>query len=364
MHLSITSALVAVGGATAASAYTVGSTVQTDLLAAQALANQTAYHQQHGGSTACTVQTPLGSLSGAERIAYTNAVKCLMAKPALLDPVEFPGSRTRYDDFVAVHVAQTFEIHSTASFLSWHWYFTWAYEQALRKECGYNGYQPYWNWGKDAHDPLNSPIFDGGATSMPGNGEFYPHNCTGALPTGERDCIPPGNSGGCVTSGPFADMVVNLGPIGPSLAVDNNPFSQWSTDAETYDLLEGGGYSDILSFQNHMQGDFPNGYFGVHSTGHYTIGGDPGGDFFTSPGDPSFWLYHGQIDRVWWIWQNLYPANRTVAVAGGMSLLDPAGPQGTLEDPVNVSPSEDIITILNAMSTLGREGSPFCYIYA
>jgi tyrosinase len=26
-----------------------------------------------------------------------------------------------------------------------------------------------------------------------------------------------------------------------------------------------------------MQGDYPNGYLGIHSGGHYTIGGDPGG---------------------------------------------------------------------------------------
>lgn len=28
------------------------------------------------------------------------------------------------------------------NFLTWHRYFTWAYENALRKECGYEGYQP------------------------------------------------------------------------------------------------------------------------------------------------------------------------------------------------------------------------------
>ena len=32
-----------------------------------------------------------------------------------------------------------------ANFLSWHRFFTYTYEQALRNECGYQGYQPYWN---------------------------------------------------------------------------------------------------------------------------------------------------------------------------------------------------------------------------
>jgi hypothetical protein len=35
------------------------------------------------------------------------------------------------------------------------------------------------------------------------------------------------------------------------------------------------------------------------------MGGDPGRDFFTSPGDPLFYLHHGMIDRTWWIWQSL-----------------------------------------------------------
>jgi hypothetical protein len=29
-----------------------------------------------------------------------------------------------------------------ANFLSWHRYFVWTYETALREECGYKGYQP------------------------------------------------------------------------------------------------------------------------------------------------------------------------------------------------------------------------------
>jgi hypothetical protein len=57
-------------------------------------------------------------------------------------------------------------------------------------------------------------------------------------------------------------------------------------------------YKNIGDFQTVMQGGT-----GVHSAAHFTIGSDPGGDFYTSPGDPAFWLLHGQIDRVWTIWQ-------------------------------------------------------------
>lgn len=86
------------------------------------------------------------------------------------------------------------------NFLTWHRYFTWAYEQALRNECGYTGYQPYWAWNKYADDPRNSPIFDGSDYSMSGDGSYIPHDGSEAAP---GIVLTPGNGGGCVFSGPF-----------------------------------------------------------------------------------------------------------------------------------------------------------------
>jgi tyrosinase len=65
--------------------------------------------------------------------------------------------------------------------------------------------------------------------------------------------------------------------------------SHWTKDSDIYDLVV--GYTDIKSFQNRMQGDLQNGYLGIHGGGHYTCGGDPGGDFYASPGDPYFFLH-------------------------------------------------------------------------
>lgn len=78
--------------------------------------------------------------------------------PSKLPAAQYPGAKTRYDDFVAIHIKNTLSIHGTVrtslphcnltantiqgNFLSWHRYFTFAYEQALIKECGYNGTQP------------------------------------------------------------------------------------------------------------------------------------------------------------------------------------------------------------------------------
>ena len=65
-----------------------------------------------------------------------------MSKPSKLDQVKYPGAKSRYDDFVAVHINQTLSIHGTANFLGWHRYFVRTYELALKNECGYKGYQP------------------------------------------------------------------------------------------------------------------------------------------------------------------------------------------------------------------------------
>jgi len=38
---------------------------------------------------------------------------CLIAKPSKLDSSKFPGAKSRYDDFVVVHMNQTLTIHGT-----------------------------------------------------------------------------------------------------------------------------------------------------------------------------------------------------------------------------------------------------------
>jgi tyrosinase len=52
----------------------------------------------------------------------------------------------------------------------------------------------------------------------------------------------------------------------------------------------------------------------LHPNGHFTMGGlqnDP----FVSPGDPSFYFHHAQLDRMWAVWQAQDPA-RQYAVGG------------------------------------------------
>ncbi|KAL2169412.1 hypothetical protein VTG60DRAFT_6041 [Thermothelomyces hinnuleus] len=331
-------------------------------------------------STTCTkeklqVRREWGDISAEEKRAYIAAMLCIMEKPSRLDPNQFPGAKSRYDDFVVVHMNQTLSIHGTGNFLSWHRYYTWAFERALQEECGYNGTQPYWDWGRWADDPENSPIFDGSDTSLSGNGEYIEHRASGFIPAG--------NGGGCVKSGPFKDMVVHLGPVAPAIDpappanpqrdgygdnprclrrdISNQLSSKYARTQDIVDLITTS--ADIGTFQTVMQGAGGFGVggagMGVHAAGHFTIAGDPGGDFYTSPNDPAFWVHHSMIDRTWTIWQSQDLDNRLQVIAGGSSMM--GGPPQTLDDPIDlgvvadkVYPIRDLVSVVDG---------PFCYVY-
>jgi tyrosinase len=135
--------------------------------------------------------------------------------------------------------------------------------------------------------------------------------------------------------------------------------TRYASEKNTTDLIT--GYTTIEDFQTTMQGDFANGEYGVHTAGHFIAAGDPGGDIFTSPGDPVFWLHHGQIDRVWWIWQNQDIKNRKDAIGGTITLNNsPPSRDGTLDDIISLGVNAPDIKIRDLMSTTA---GPFCYVY-
>ncbi|KAH7364797.1 hypothetical protein BKA65DRAFT_492035, partial [Rhexocercosporidium sp. MPI-PUGE-AT-0058] len=332
-----------------------------------------------------SIRKEWGTLSAEERIAYTDAVLCLQSKSPLTPTDQIPGVRSRFDDFVGTHINQTFTIHFTGTFLAWHRYYLWVYEETLRNECGYEGAHPYWNWGLFSDNTEANPVFDGSATSMSGNGEYIADkgDLVLQLPGVEDIHLPAGNGGGCVTSGPFANMSVNLGPVSLPIngggtvngsGLDYNPRclvrdigsavnNKYANATAISDLITQN--NDIYWFQSVMQGIPGSGNIGVHGGGHYTIAGNPGGDAFVSPGDPAFYLHHGMIDRVWWLWQNQDPANRLNAISGTGTLMNmPPSANTTLDTIVDVGYAGNEgygpIAMRDLMSTVD---GPFCYTY-
>lgn len=140
-----------------------------------------------------------GSLNAVERRSYIDAVLCMQNKPSNFPEGEVPGAISRFDDFIAVHANNTMSVHFSGLFLPWHREFVWLWEQALRDECGYEGYQPFWNWALWAQDLAGSPLFDGSETSLSGDGEYVDY---GGYQFGGAN-LPHGTGGGCATSGPF-----------------------------------------------------------------------------------------------------------------------------------------------------------------
>ncbi|CVK92024.1 related to monophenol monooxygenase (tyrosinase) [Fusarium proliferatum] len=316
------------------------------------------------------------ALSKKERKAYINAVLCLRQKPSKADPSFAPGARTRYDDFVAVHINQTRTIHATGNFFTWHRYYTWAYEKALRDECGYKGTQPYWNWFETG-DFATNPLFDGSETSMSGDGEFFKHN--GSVSGQGTIFLPSGNGGGCVKNGPFAGATANLGPPSPGMdgmvatttPLEYNPrclrrdlgryaIDKWMTLPNLYNVTLGDASRSIQIMQDEFQGRFPDRFLGLHGAGHFAIGGDSS-DLYSSSNEPVFFLHHAMVDRVYWLWQALHP-KQARDIAGTITIGNrPPSRDALKADPLNMGINAAEITIDDALDTLG--GSPLCYIY-
>ncbi|KAL9581928.1 MAG: hypothetical protein Q9212_003603 [Teloschistes hypoglaucus] len=206
------------------------------------------------------------------------------------------------------------------------------YDRLLRTECGYTGPQPYWDWTLNYKDPRKSKMFDGSVDSMGSNGAYIPgRNGTFTTAFGRNRTIPAATGGGCVTSGPFLNYTVNLGPanyeprVGSGNGLDYNPrclrrdvslvFANNTKPTDVVALI--GSNPTLEAF---------SGFFetrdGLHASGHFTIGGDPGNDGYVSAGDPIFYLHHGQVDRMWTIWQALDPKTRFGNVFGSSTAFN------------------------------------------
>lgn len=188
----------------------------------------------------------------------------------------------------------------------------------------------YWDWAKYADNQAGSPLFDGSAYSLSGNGEAIPQETfTISIPrTSLKTTVLAASGGGCVQGGPFANMTVNLGPVNSSGSLpgfirdgrgfDYNPRcltrdinSYWSIAYLNYQFISSAiGNSSTFNDFNKTLG-FP----GLHSLGHFIIGG-LNDDLFTPSGDPDFCFHHAQLDRAWTIWQQQDVAKRQYELAG------------------------------------------------
>ncbi|KXX77832.1 Tyrosinase [Madurella mycetomatis] len=225
------------------------------------------------------------TLSDPEKLEYINAELCLMNKPAALG---LPGAKTRFDELQAIHQLQAYSTHFVGSFLPFHRLMMHAHESALRTECNYTGYQPYWQEQLDAGNFRSSVLFD----------PVYGFGGDGS------------GAGGCITTGPFANYTNSLGP-GYEITDHcinrriNDFMSRGSSQAQVDRCLAA---EDFDTAWNCIEGQ-------PHAGGHGGVGGQMMNGV-SSPGDPLFYLHHTWLDKVFWDWQARDRAVRVANISG------------------------------------------------
>ncbi|KAF2008959.1 Di-copper centre-containing protein [Aaosphaeria arxii CBS 175.79] len=289
------------------------------------------------------------TFSNTEKLAYIDAELCLMKKPATLG---LPSTKTRFDEFQAIHALQAYATHFVGAFLPFHRAILHAHEQALRTECGYTDWQPYWQEQRDAGKFKSSVIFD-------------PVYGFGGDGSGSRRCI---------TTGPFANYTNSLGPgySNTNHCIDrqiNDMISQGSSQQNVDSCL---AKKDWVSAWNCIEAS-------PHGGGHAGVGGQMQNGV-SSPGDPLFYLHHTWLDKIWWDWQakdktarikemggtNIAPENNPGFPARPPSIPRPTGAEGdpgtttTLNHVLNMYGNGPNRTIADVMD-IG--GDILCYDY-
>lgn len=223
----------------------------------------------------------------------------------------------------------------------------------------------YWNWSLDV-DPANpestdvfkSVVFDP-ETGFGGNGEKV-------VPTPAQNPfnISGGTGGGCVTDGPFVPSKFQLSfPSGETdcLKRDFLPslMNVWADQKLVDGVLE---QPDYTSFARNIEMvpsfSVPN----IHGSGHFGIGGVLGtaGNAANSPGEPLFYLHHGNLDHIFWLWQQRDLETRLNQVGGPITPRDYGGQNVTLDFKVNMGKLAGDATLKELLNT---QGGKLCYTY-
>lgn len=293
-------------------------------------------------------------LSIKQRLAYIDAVKCLQALP----PVA-PGrvATSRFEEFLATHIAVTRRVHLVGQFLPWHRNFVNLYTKELRQKCHYKGPMPFWDWARDgdkegvpiAQSPIFDPVTGFGGDGVPG---------TYALPSGNLSTVnAPGAYHGCVMDGPFAasKFTLHLGPgeLMTEHCLVRGINETWKAGM-TSEILN--RQLDIKTFNELRLAIDNSSVLGMHWTTHTPVGGEMT-NVWSSPGDPLFYLSHLNLDRMWWHWQKRDPKKRLQEVSGpttrngtdnvtlGFILDYPLlGPNITIRDVMDISKEPNCFT--------------------
>lgn len=245
-------------------------------------------------------------LNSTERENFVKA--CVLMKADIVNPGAPAANRySKWDELVALHrMIQSANAPGATnvnfghggtgafSFLSWHRYFLYLFEQQLQSHVP-GVMLPYWDWSDPA--PLMTDTFLGpdgaGGTNIVSSGYFAPNAPgTPGNPTPAPAWWPAGLTGwnlangfGALT-GPLTRDLSAPGSL-PSVSDLRATLSR-TTYSSFQDMLESG--NGLASFNQ------------MHNGIHGWVGGHMG-TLTGSPFDPFFYLHHCNIDRLWAMWQ-------------------------------------------------------------
>lgn len=286
-------------------------------------------------ATKClNVRKSVYELTLQEKEAYVQAVLKLKHTPS-------PISGRTWDTYVRWHQESFFYnpipnseerfpwyvsyAHGCSSFLPWHRKFLRLLEEDLQAVSGIPAMTiPYWDWGKDQAAlaanprmrPEELPIWHAGF--MGGNGsrnenwrvQYGPFSYKqGRWPLKIRtpfDFDPTEPTDSFVVSEPdedlrrqfgggYIDRVLQLPTTDRVREVlDVTPYdaAPWNYRFYAFDELKDKGFRNILEVA-------------LHNGAHMWVGWSMGP--WTSPNDPSFFLHHSNVERIWTKWQDLHP---------------------------------------------------------
>jgi tyrosinase len=284
------------------------------------------------------VRKNVKDLTRKERRQYVDAVLKLKKTKS-----PFDSNLSYYDQFVAWHIqlcvcepgsmhADMMQGHGGPVFLPWHRLFTLLFENALRKVGGKDITVPYWDWTDNDPSVVFRDDFMGGGGDPSQNfavttGPFRKGKWTlNVKNPGTRWAMYDSDHLRRTTLAPPPFPLPTPADVAAALAVP------------TYDVAPFDDTADrTMSFRNNVEGnrgdvprtDRPCGEdgtmplpvtgTGLHNGIHGWIGGLPQQGTMIlpiSPSDPTFFLHHSQIDRLWALWQEQHGVDTYQPVSG------------------------------------------------
>lgn len=223
---------------------------------------------------------------------------------ALKDPARFPwpgqADLSMYDVFVFWHHQSMMMMtppgqndrnaaHSGPAFLPWHRYFLITLEGFLQQAVNDTDFRiPYWDWSADAElpNPTTSAVWDSEHLGQ-FVGAGWPVRLAMDGSTGNLTRVDRRLERNLGARGELPSRDAVRGVLRDQTFYDQTPF----------------GSSSAAGLRNHLEGWV--GTARIHNNVHVWVGGDMG--LSSSPNDPTFFLHHCNVDRVWAAWQARHP---------------------------------------------------------